>query len=241
MSSKSYIAIEDNRAFRCTLTKDEFFITPQMLDQMTSEVVRKTPPLFNLVKRTEGNVGFCKFLTCGKQAFMVMDVLAIIFNVSTSLEEDGAIVPIFNGHEASRMNLRWQVPVDMSVKLGVCINTARDQLTFGHQYLCAYDPLTWAAYKLPLGNLYGDARLCHGQSSGNFVFNNLADMALGVAELFKTSAWNADLISVEECEKCKKVFRWKPTNDSFEQLPSLQDWKANSTKIASRIVNEFMV
>lgn len=95
-------------------------------------------------------------------------------------------------------------------------------------YLYAFDP-RGAAYKLPLGNLYENCRLCMGD------YDNTSGSAAGAVILalkqFRSAPWNSDLFSDEDV--VMRFFRFKPLEKGFQTLPIIEDWTRDCSKVGT--------
>ena len=95
-------------------------------------------------------------------------------------------------------------------------------------YLYAFDERK-AAYRLPLGNLYENCRLCMGE------YDSSCSTAVGSLILalkqFRAAPWNSDLFSDEEL--IPRFFHFKPLEKGFMTLPILEDWTVNCNKVST--------
>lgn len=133
------------------------------------------------------------------------------------------------------MEIPWRMPDDMTVVLGITVVQSNRGFKLGKYYLAAYDQ-KGATWRLPLCNLYDHLELCHGQEHG---FHPTAMKALltGLAQ-FRSSAWNSDLNGQFQQRNAPLMFRFKPVNSGFEQLPiETATWTVLCQKVSNELVN----
>lgn len=140
---------------------------------------------------------------------------------------DGVLMPSFSSEKEPVMPMKWITPDSMRLVMLVMLAAG----TIKDQWLIAYDGSD-RAYRLPLGNLYDDAKLCNGEMTKTHA--STFDAVKAELEQFEKGQWNGDLNN--QAEQTKKLFRFKPLNDTFEQLPPLADWTELSIKVAPTIL-----
>ena len=141
---------------------------------------------------------------------------------------DGFFVPQLDRDDEPIITLPWEVP--NSMRLVFLAETAfigsrsRKQ---GYCYLFAIDE-NGDYYRLPLGNLYDECRICMGQEEF-LSFDHLTTLNM-VLEQFSNSEWNADLWTTERATQ--SMFRFVPDGTGFKQaVMAITPW----TKLCAKI------
>ncbi len=151
---------------------------------------------------------------------------------------DGVMVPDFKGGNADpEFVLNWTPPDSM--RLYLLMNFGLP-LKVDVQFLVAVDK-DGRFYRLPLSNLYEDARLCHGAYEN--VGSTLIDAVSKAWVQFHKSRWQSDLANRgnESVAYSKKLFRFKPLEpEGFEQI-KVDGWEALSTRVVTAFITENIV
>lgn len=152
--------------------------------------------------------------------------------------QDGVLTPVFAGNDAS-MEMVWLPPDDMRLVLGITMQVNSRGCLLGKHYLVAYDK-TGATWRLPLANLYDHLELCHGQD--HIYHPTMIAAASEGLKAFVNSVWNADLNGEFQRERAPKLFRWRPINTGFDQIPiEASHWTMLCEKASSDIVTTNMM
>ncbi len=157
-------------------------------------------------------------------------------NLHTTFKiENEVMTPTFDA-EGKFIEMPWVAPDTMRLVLGMAINATPDlmQYKLGKHWLIAYDN-KGASYKLPMSNLYDHLELCHGQAHA-IQPTMMGAVYLGL-KAFRSSKWNADLRGSVTREMAPQLFRFKPLNVGFEQIPSIDPWHKLCMKASSEIVS----
>lgn len=147
---------------------------------------------------------------------------------------NGVVVPNFGGSNDPVIALEWKVPSDMKLRALVWTSIhGTYHFIVSRAWLFAFDTYE-STYRLPLGNLYDECRLCLGQAT--ISGTNHLDAAINGMNQVQNGVWNADLWST--VNETQKLFRFKPTNDSFSQEEPLTHWPALCTKVGNAIIDK---
>ncbi len=163
-------------------------------------------------------------------------------NTAFVLNGDKELVPAFDQFkdESKVMSIPWTPPIDMKLVLGisvnnaVSVNNADGVYRAGKHYLIAYDShkRTW---RLPLSNLYDHLELCHGQNPVKYATS--MEAVCDSLKRFRSSLWNADLFGDFQKFKTPLMFRFKPNDKGFEQMPTNANWTAFCEKVSNDFIN----
>lgn len=178
------------------------------------------------------------------KVWWTVDVEHLYMNTPFAVKS-GILVPNFAGENSPNVQIKWKVPDDMTLLLTLVTERITSAVySCGEQYLHAFDDNS-EAWKLPTSNVYDDCRLCSGD------FNSDSSDHFGALQKalhqFKNSKWNRDLMPDGEEERLKTelMFRFKPKNDGFEQLPMQlpldRTWSCLCKKVSSQITTRYAV
>lgn len=216
-----YVIKEDGGVYKRTLAVDHpIDIMPTIAQVFQSSAMFKLDAMFNLTDFDEpffGNVAITTSLDNPNNFWASVRVKSLNLNTTFDLI-DGVLTPRFL-EGGTRLEIPWRMPETMKLVLGMMVvNYGDDGYKLGKHYLVAYDSAnrTW---RLPIANLYETLELCHGQQPG--YHPTLGKAVLVGAQTFRSSQWNRDLSSIHSQDHTKQMFRFKPLNTGFEQLPIL--------------------
>lgn len=243
METTRYV-VDKEGMFMETVNRSEIEITDSIAEAFTESMTR---PIKNVL-RYGGIFGDVAVTVAGKgYAHWSVQVLTLPLRCCCNTE-NGVVVPVFDSKQCPLLPMKWKVPGDMRLVLGVTsIQNPEYKHYFGglEQFLVAFDSNN-RMYRLPTSNLFADCGLCHNMPEVHH------QQAMGVVrqacEQFEKSEWNAHLYNdtTEVRRQCtKQMFRWKPTEDTFEQLPMIlpegRDWTALCEKIAVDKLNSIII
>jgi hypothetical protein len=125
----------------------------------------------------------------------------------------------------------WVAPPEVQLRFVVLTTEEDGGVSVGGNWLFACDREK-RGYRLPLPNLFDDARICTGAFAGE------QSTALGCVtaslEQFNRSKWNADLLRT--AEQARKFFRFAPEQQGFLTLPiQSDDWTRLCDKVATAL------
>lgn len=157
-------------------------------------------------------------LRCGSAATVIKWIVIVrSINLETNFViRDGIHFPTFNPGLGELMTLTWRPPPTMDLRLAVDVVKDADGAFFTDtQYLCAFNAKK-EAFRLPVGNLYTDCKLCHGMRSKHWETQEQA--VLAALKHFQSSPWNSDLYSESREKETKRLFGWTPNENGFTQI-----------------------
>jgi hypothetical protein len=188
-----------------------------------------------LEKGARGNVSLAA--QSDNNAIYSLPVHKLTINAPFQTTEKGVLSPAFDSTSAPQFIIEWQVPETMRLMLLVSIYADYSKASGGDQYLAAFDKVG-RAFRLPISNLYGDCRLCHGKYTE--AHNTSLDLLRAAWTQFHKSSWNRDLYndsSSTRRDATKKMFSFIADNESFKQLPISGDW----SELCEKVGSEFLI
>lgn len=231
-----YLIRENGEIVHQTITENPINILPSIAQAFQTSVQFKFENILDLALCGEPDCGHVTI--CGNSGnrsinYWSIGIKKLTLNTSFTLYGD-VLSPDFNS-QGKLMSVPWTPRPDMFVVLGI-VTTRKDSGDYvaGKHYLIAYDSGS-RVYRLPLSNLYDHLELCHGQSPG--VHPTELAAILDAVKRFRASQWNSDLFHSFQQENAPKMFRFKPTNDGFEQmLHTGDDWTKLCQKVSNSII-----
>jgi hypothetical protein len=155
----------------------------------------------------------------------------------------GVLVPNFSSRTDPIIDMTWSVPHE--IRLMTLLQVQNNPMCAGRhatsQWLFAMDP-AGACYRLPLGNLHSDGKLCTGQSAG-FMGKTDREAVNPAMKQFKSGQWNSDLWNSNA--NTQRMFRFKPVNDKdgpafIQQVMDCSYWVELCEKIAPGVIKEIV-
>lgn len=136
----------------------------------------------------------------------------------------GLFEPVFHtAPDALRMDLSWPIPPTMDLRLIVHAQRESDRYTFYSAYLAASHAARPGFFRLPLPNIYDDARVCMGNEFGSPVLPSLSAIAAAALTQFNAASWNTDLLSAVSADNAKLLFRFNPEGGN-QPVPPPGGW-----------------
>jgi hypothetical protein len=240
MSSTSYYKIEQDGTVKVvTKTEQEICLDTTIMAKFSADLALKSSLLMSAGILPEvpglGNIGICM-----RKASITFTVrMAALPMRCAFVMKEGIMVPNFKrGNEDKEFSLTWEPPASMRLYL---VMNFLVPMKLDVQFLLAMDP-NGRHYRLPLSNLYEDARLCHGDYDYNG--STLIDCVSKAWLQFHKSRWQSDLVDrgTDSSGNSMKLFRYKPLEPSgFEQLKPTGDWETLSTRISTAFLLDNVV
>ncbi len=238
MSNNTYFKIEQDGSIKKVTTSEmEINIEKSILNRFAADTPLKTNCLMSAAILPDsaglGNIGMC--IKRGSVSFTVR--VGTLPMRTPFIMKNGNMVPEFKADGDTEFVMNWVVPDGM--RLYFIANFI--QMKADVQFLVAVDK-AGRNYRLPLSNLYEDARICHGEytAGGTTPIDLLSKAWLQ----FHKSRWNSHLTEkAKDIEaNSQKLFRFKPLEkDGFEQLKPDEPWESLSTKVATSFIEENLV
>lgn len=207
--------------------------TDGIITSLSGNVMRKCARVLTL-GGNYGGVGFAA--SQNNHTTWSIRVLQLPLNCPWNTES-GTVVPVFDSESLPVMRLMWKVP-DSMILLLIAQVSQGSKYKVVEQSLVAMDSSSHL-YMLPVSNLYDDLRLCSGLTpTGMMPLSHPAavDAVREVAAQFDKSHWNQDLYATTSSTRkqhTKNLFRFKPLNEGFEQLPSTDEWQKLCVKVSN--------
>jgi hypothetical protein len=147
------------------------------------------------------------------------------------------LVPAFASPTDVEMPLVWQPPSSMRLAFVVRTEFEATTVRVCGNWLFACDADN-RGYRLPLPNLHDDCLLCTGGFAEHYPSGQ--EGVAASLEQFRKSKWNADLMRT--VEQSQQMFRFQPTNDTFETLPpAVPDWTTLCDKVSTDILGRVIL
>lgn len=169
----------------------------------------------------------------------VWTVPLIVLSLKTKYDfTDGVHTPLFgSGEKLPVLPLKWEPPTGMRLYLQIWLHLDGKLWNDQASYLFALDG-DRRIWRLPISNLHNNCGLCYG---GNTYGETQLDAVKSVCKDFTSSPWNSDLYEAPDAPHTRAMFRFKPTKDSFEQLPVEGKWQDHCQKVANDLITQNLV
>lgn len=228
MSEKTeFVVCDDGRFVKRYISEDEIAISETELAKLATSGDKK---FANVMMVDDCPAGLC-FGTDG--IWVTVHKKSLDIRAPYTALSDGSLYPNLGAKNEPVLHMLWIPHPTMNLKLIMHFAPLNAQLPYycDMMFLVALDS-RGVGYKLPIGNLYDDCRVCQGDGN-NHGSINLMDAIQKNYGPFKTSIWNADLW--KGVEHTQAMFKWKPINSAqggFEQQPVPDVWAAHCVKVA---------
>jgi hypothetical protein len=217
---------EDGAITRRTVTEEVIDAGESVIESISTTITRKAQNVFevpgwgpvNLAINVEG----CYYS-------MRLNKLPLKANFKI---HEGILYPKFSASKEPVISMVWTPPTDMKLVMLILMHPDSGKVFFEYQWIFAFD-LGGRAYRLPLGNLFDDAKLCTGSMEN--VHPTAQAVFVASLEQLERSQWQGDLD--RSPESTQKMFRFKPVDAGFEQQPSIGAWSSLCLKISHAAVN----
>lgn len=219
-----HVLTEDGAIERLTLNREVVNVGPQVLAALSGNVIRSTKGVFAV-----NGLGPVDLSLPKDGAYYVSRPPYLPLKAPFAMRE-GLLVPEFTAEDPV-LPLDWKLPGDMQLIFIVKMGNGC-QIEKGQHWLLARDK-EGRTYRLPLGNVYDDGRICLGDFPLNY--NTAHEAMIAAWEQLRNSQWNSDL--VQENDKHQDLFRYLPKNEGFIQQPPTADWRTLSIKINPPVLN----
>lgn len=221
-TQKEIILKPDGTITRRTVSEEDVNVGDAIIASLCSDVKLKARSVFKTSNGLAANMCLIE-----DEIYLTVALPSLPLKAPFKIK-DGILYPKFSAAGEPVMPMVWLPPEGMRIAMLVLVRSVGDSAGIINQWLFAFGA-DERAYRLPLGNLYDDARLCNGEIPATHptiqaaVYCELEQLAKG--------QWNGDLDRT--AEQAKSLFRFKPLNDKFEQLPPLAGWETLCEKIST--------
>ncbi len=229
--------INKHGSFRRDSTLRQIRTSEAIAQAFSENVCRKCPA----VAIIGGDYGMAGVAMLDAHEFWSVRVMNMGLNTVYELK-DGVHTPYFLGPKTeSILPISWKPT--MPVVLGITVLRQGGYMLAGDHYLMAVDA-KGNHWRLPVSNVSDVGKLCHGQTAKRF--GNSLECVKFSCEMFSKSVWNSDWYNgdADLINRTKALFRFKPTEGGFEQLPALipsgKDWTSLCQKIAVDNLNKLI-
>lgn len=235
-TAKTFFVInEQSRLERWSISRQEMNINDAIIEPLTtnlSRICKNVMPMSAVSPDALGNVSMST-MSQGQSVFS-MPVFKMSLNTRFASDSNGILTPVFEAPDGPTLPIFWIPPTTMKLVLSIILGPKFENM---NQYLTAHDK-QGRLWRLPLSNLYQDCRLCPGIADYSRSQNCLDSLKVAW-EQFRNSKWNQDLYADSTDGRRRatnKMFRFKPNDSDFTQLPLDAEW----TDLCEKIGNEFL-
>jgi hypothetical protein len=150
-------------------------------------------------------------------------------------------VPQLDNNEEPVTVQEWKAPNDMRLMFLVETRLSSGRVSkqnYTYLFAVSQDNNFW---RLPLGNLFDECRVCLGNEE-YFGLTHLEVVAKALEQL-NNASWNADLWNTDKRNKTHALFRYKPLDKGFEQMPVSDDhhWTTYCYKIGLTLTEKVVL
>ncbi len=240
-TTKTYFKMSDTGLQRVVETAEDMQLTDRLAQSLSGKVIRKLSNILHL----GGNYGFCGLSVAGGGQFCwSARVKTLPLSCHCSMQGD-TLVTDFGNSGADKFVLQWAVPDDMNLVLMVSgVEIGSNSYRLNNQFLVAVNA-KGQPYKIPVSNIHNEGRLCSGMGDDNHTASSSFKLLQDCLSTFDKSDWNDHLWNDEKNysrrESSKQMFRFKPTKEGMEQLPSQAHWEGLCNKLGNEFVNENII
>ena len=230
MATTRFIFTSDGKLLREDVSSREIAITPEIVNSISASMMVPIPGV--IVHPRWGQINLN--VESNGKCWWAVGLKALTLRCSYKVGKDGVAFPDL-GSVSSKdepvLTREWVTPEDM--RLMFFMTTYNRGGTFeknGYAYLFAFDCFkqTW---RLPIGNLFDDCHLCLGKE--DFYADSHLAVLSDTLDQFSNSEWNNDLwTQSDKMMKTQNLFRFKPGNETFTQLPSVNHWTHYCYKVS---------
>jgi hypothetical protein len=208
------------------------------VDQKVREMLQIISPVhLKRVADIGGDYGIAGVSIVNQQIAWTVPILRLGLKAKYNFT-DGVHTPFFQGDgKLPVLPLKWEPPSGMRLYLQIWLSDDGQfcQDVASHLFACDVERRLWL---LPLSNLHDNCTLCYG---GKTTGENQLETVKKVCKDFANSPWNADLYKEADLSRTRAMFRFKPTKDSFEQLPVLgKHWTEHCIKVSNDAISQHL-
>lgn len=236
MDSMEYVIKSDGTVTRRCISELNIEVPDSALAPLTK---RSAVGSLNLMTLQGYGVASANVASDGSSAVWTVPIKEVLIRGGFKLV-DGIMLPHFakkDTVDVNQMEMLWTAPMPLFLVPMLSWNTRKSRWSAPKLYFWARDT-RGGYYKLPLPNIFDDGSVCEGREIG--FFPTQLEAVMDALNTFRNSIWNADLWNM--VEESQRMFRFKPTNDGFQQLPmDANTWvnlcvKSVNTEIQSKIL-----
>lgn len=237
MQSGKHYLISPDGSYRWDLTVTPIQIGAHVTQALMADASILSRNMGSIKERTNGDFGKTSLLVKNNTSSWCVEVSRLHLRTNYRLL-DGIHVPNFGGDDPE-LDLVWEPIMPVWFMVDLTRTNDADCIQITRQWLFAEgnSKMTW---RLPLPNTYADCHLCHGLVSVNY--NTQGAAVIAACEQLQRSLWNSDLSP--SLAESQRMFRWKPTETGFEQLPPAlngsEDWTCLCTKVGVEHLTEVL-
>jgi hypothetical protein len=229
--SQRYFRLDlDGTVTDVTLSENKLEVGEDLISNIGGSIVRKCLNVFQIKDHAPTSMVITSEKVCATTIISEIPITAPF------IMSGDALVPVFSSDADPVFTMVWKVPGDMILAFMVECFRESNRWYAAHNHLIAFDGEK-AAYRIPLSNIYDDGKLCNGEF--NSTGKTIQESVSKALDQFCKSQWNQDLDRTPS--QSQAMFRFKPTDAGFDQLPPLQkDWRLLCQKIGTESLPLFL-
>jgi hypothetical protein len=218
------IMTEEGWVVRRQISENPLEIGELVVNQLCSTVTRTLKSVFEVP-----GWGVANLCITRDNAYYTIPINTLPLKANFMVQDD-VLFPRFSASNEPVLPMVWNPPADMRLLMLVMMTQENSKPSIGCQFLFAMDGES-RLFKMPLGNLHDDARLCAG---GMRLTHATTQAALwAVMEQLEKGQWQGDLD--RQPEQTRKLFRYKAEKSVFVQQPSIGSWQESCVKISPNV------
>lgn len=214
--STRFIITTDGKAFREDSQLTEINLSDQIGGYLASGRVVKLP---RFATARWGQVGVS--FQDDKNLYWTFEMLRLPIKAPYRPISNGIITPNFGSTSDPVLALDWTPPPSMRLRVLMWTTASRDYHFVVHRgFMFAIDTDEEKVWRLPMGNLYDDCRVCLGNDA--LTGHTHMDAAMAGMNQMQNGIWNADLWNC--AEQTAQMFRFRLTEAGHSQEGPNSSW-----------------
>lgn len=229
-----YVFDPDGKLYRESTNRAEIQITDEIAKAMCADVAMTTRAAFEM----ENVVHVGMSIDARNDIWWTLRLPHLHIRCPWILHER-TWIPALDSLDDPVTDMVWYPPEGMTLALMCCTqyrHASNGARKTGYVYLFAMtrDGISW---RLPLGNIYDDCRICMGDE--NFIAPTHRQCVQMILNQFTNSTWNSDLWTSRN--RTQAMFRFRPLDQGFEQLPPPNDWTSQCSRVGNVITDRMVL
>ena len=229
---KTEIIIRDNGTItERTVRERDLKVEDDVLDALTAEVTRKVRNVMPVPGwgMAHASVGLSDTIWSVPIDRIPLKARFRVIN--------GLLVPMFASPTDLEMPLVWRAPKEVRLVFVVRTESSDGGTVVDGNWLFAFNQDN-KGFRLPLPNLHDDCLICTGEFDA--IHDTAQECVIASLGQFNQSKWNSDLMRT--IAESQKLFRFRPTNETFETLPiEAADWTTLCEKVSTATMDRVIL
>jgi hypothetical protein len=232
--SAEIVITSEGRMYRETVTREEIRSAEGVLNRISATSDRIFKMVFDLPK-----LGPCNLLQSQGQIYVTAPLgeipLKCPFHMNAASK---VLVPNLSNEGDPVLPLSWKIPGDMAAwwLFAIIYRPDYGDVVLENTWLfCRDNSSYW--YRLPLGNLYDDCRVCTGVD--RYAAPTVRQAVVKCLDQIERSTWNADLWKT--VAETQRLFRFSSNNETFKQLAPEGTWQTLCRKVSVAVTSKLVL